>query len=101
MDHVIANAIAIALKVSRSSSTFASRAAGVEHDPHEKVAGLDIVELLGVENVEAPVEQRGRDFCDDPRPVEARQGENVAAARQLSPPCRGRQYARWLPVRLL
>jgi hypothetical protein len=81
MDHVIAKPIAIALKVSRRSSTFAF-GARVEHDPHKEVAGLDIVELLSVENVEAAIEQGGGHFCDDPRPVDARQGEDVAAARQ-------------------
>ena len=57
------------------------RRGGVEHDPHEEVASLDIVELLGVENVEAAVEQRGRDLRHDPGPVDAGQGENVACAR--------------------
>jgi hypothetical protein len=54
------------------------RRGGVEYDPHEEVTGLDIIELLGVENVEPAVEQRGCDFGDDPGPVDARQGENVA-----------------------
>jgi hypothetical protein len=47
----------------------------------KKVAGLDIVELLGVKDVEPAVEQGGRDFRDDPWPVDAGQGENVAFAR--------------------
>ena len=71
--------------VSRRASTSARAPARVEHDPHEEVAGLDVVELLGVENVEAAVEQRGRDFGDDPGPVDARQGENVACARHEAP----------------
>ena len=47
------------------------RRGGVEDDPHEEVAGLGVVELLGVQNVETAVEQRGRDFRDDPGPVDA------------------------------
>ncbi len=57
------------------------RRGGVEHDPHEEVASLDIVELLGVENVAGAVEQCGRHFRDDPGPVDARQCENVPPAR--------------------
>ena len=53
----------------------------VEHDPHEEVASLDIVELLGVENVEAALEQGRRDLSDDPGAVDARQCENVPPAR--------------------
>jgi hypothetical protein len=58
------------------------RRARVEHDPHEKVASLDIVELLGVKDVEPAVEQGGRDFRDDPGPVDAGQSEDGARARQ-------------------
>ena len=43
----------------------------VEGHPHEKVASFGVVELLGVENVEPAVEQRGRDFRNDPGPVDA------------------------------
>ena len=61
------------------------RPGGVEHHPHEEVAGLRVVELLGVENVEAAVEQRGRDFGDYSGPVGARQRKNVARARHQHP----------------
>jgi hypothetical protein len=57
------------------------RRGGVEHHPHEEVASLDIVELLGVENIKSAVEQGGRDFRDDAGTVDARQGENMARAR--------------------
>jgi hypothetical protein len=33
---------------------------GVEHHPHEEMTGLDVVELLGVENVLAIMGQKGR-----------------------------------------
>jgi hypothetical protein len=38
---------------------------GVEHHPHEKMPGLDVVELLGVENVLPIVSQKGRHRGDD------------------------------------
>ena len=47
------------------------RSARVEDDPHEKVASFDVVELLGVEDVEAALEQCGRNFRHDPGPVDA------------------------------
>ena len=64
------------------------RPGGVEHHPHEEVAGLRVVELLGVENVESAIEQRGRDFGDNSGPVGARQRENVARARHEHPSLR-------------
>ena len=65
--------MAIALKVSRKRFDVRLRPrAALNDDPHEEVAGLDIVELLGVEDVEPAVEQGGRDFRDDPGPVDAR-----------------------------
>ena len=67
------------------------RRGGVEHHPHEEVAGLRIVELLGVENVEPAVEQGGRDLRDDPRPVGARQCENMTRARHEHPSSRPAQ----------
>ena len=42
---------------------------GVEHHPHEEVPGLDIVELLGVENVLPVMGQKRRYRGDDARPV--------------------------------
>ena len=42
------------------------RRARVEHDPHTEVAGLDIVELLSVENVEPAVEQAADTFATIP-----------------------------------
>ena len=53
----------------------------VEHHAHEEIAGLGVVELLGVENVEAVLEQRRRDFGDDPRPIGAGQGQDMAQGR--------------------
>jgi hypothetical protein len=34
---------------------------GVEHHPHEEMAGLDVVELLGVENVLPIMGEKGGD----------------------------------------
>ncbi len=70
------------------------RAPRVELDPHEEIAGLRVVELLRVENVEPAVEQRRRDLGDDPRPVGAGQGEDVPIAGHQSlfvAPLRGRR----------
>ena len=44
---------------------------GVEHHPHEEVPGLDIVELLRVENVLSVMGQKRRYRGDDARPVRA------------------------------
>ena len=63
--------MAIALKVSRNVFGVCMGLSRVEGHPHEEVASLCVVELLGVKNVEAAVEQRGRDFRDDPGPVDA------------------------------
>jgi hypothetical protein len=49
---------------------------GVEHHPHEKVPGFDIVELLGVENVLSIMGQKRRDRGDDARPVRTGEREN-------------------------
>ena len=38
---------------------------GGEHHPHEEMRGLDVVELLGVENVLPVMGQEGRDGRDD------------------------------------
>ena len=38
---------------------------GVEHHPHEEMAGLDVVELLGVENVLPIMGQKRRHGGDD------------------------------------
>ncbi len=56
----------------------------VERHPHEEVAGFDIVELLGVENVEPAAEQGGGDFRDDAGPVDAREREDVASGRHAT-----------------
>ena len=53
-------------------------AGGVEGDPHEEIARLHVVELLGVENVEAAFKQGRRDRGDNARPVGAGKRENVA-----------------------
>ena len=34
---------------------------GVEHHPHEKMSGLDVVELLGVENILPVMGEEGGD----------------------------------------
>ena len=44
---------------------------GLEHNAHEEAAGLDIAELLGVDDVAAAVEQEARHPADDAGPVGA------------------------------
>ena len=48
----------------------------VEHHPHEEVPGLDIVELLSVENVLSVMGQKRRYRGDDARPVRAGERED-------------------------
>ncbi len=54
---------------------FCRRARRVEHYPHEKLAGLDVAVLLGIENVLPIGEQECRDGGDDARTVWAGQSQ--------------------------
>ena len=49
---------------------------GVEHHPHEEMAGLDIVELLRVEDVLAIMGQEGRHRGNDAGTIGAGQGQD-------------------------
>ena len=85
IDQVIAKSGGDLLELFAQALDVRLRPGRVEHHPHEEVAGLRVVELLGVENVEPAVEQRGRDFGDNSGPVGARQRQNVARARHGHP----------------
>ena len=50
---------------------------GVEHHPHEEMTGLDVVELLGVENVLPVMGKKRRDRRDDAGTIRAGQGQHV------------------------
>nr|ABM53575.1 conserved hypothetical protein [uncultured bacterium CBNPD1 BAC clone 1664] len=54
--------------------------AGGEDHPHEETAGLGVVELLGVDDVGAVLEEQGGDAGDDAGPVGTGQGEDHAGA---------------------
>ena len=56
---------AIAVKPVCSAARSDREIGGVEHHPHEEMPGLDIVELLGVENVLAVMGQKRRHRGDD------------------------------------
>ena len=66
------------LNFDKAAETY-GKVGGVEHDAHEEMSRLDIIELLGVENVLAVMSQKRRDRGDDARPVRAgeRQDELV------------------------
>ena len=49
---------------------------GGEHHPHEEFFGLDIVELLGVEDVLAVLGEKGRHRRDDAGTIGAGQGQD-------------------------
>ena len=49
---------------------------GGEHHPHEEMAGLDVVELLGVEDVLAVMGQEGRHRGDDAGAIRTGQGQD-------------------------
>ena len=48
----------------------------VEHDPHEESAGFDVVELLGLEDIPAILEQQTGDRGDQPGAVLAGEGQD-------------------------
>ncbi len=50
---------------------------GGKHHPHEKFLGLDIVELLGVENVLPIMGEERRDGRDDAGTIRAGQGQHI------------------------
>ena len=49
---------------------------GSEHHPHEKITGLDVVELLGVQNVLPVMGEERRYGRDDAGTIRAGQGQN-------------------------
>ena len=57
----------------------------VEGDAHEEIAGLDVVELLRLEDVEAAFEQSRRDLGDDSRPIGAGEGKRMAGGGHRLP----------------
>ena len=57
----------------------------VENDAHEEIAGLGIVELLGVENVEAAFEQGRRDPRDNAGAIGAGQGQDMTQSGHQAP----------------
>ena len=50
---------------------------GGEHHPHEEMTGLDVVELLGIENVLPVMGQEGGDGRDDAGAVRTGQGQDI------------------------
>jgi hypothetical protein len=50
---------------------------GGEHHPHEEMAGLDVVELRGVENVLPIMGQERRNRRDDSGTIRAGQGQHI------------------------
>ena len=50
---------------------------GGEHHPHEEMAGLDVVELLGVENVLPVMGQKRRHRGDDAGTIRTGQGQHI------------------------
>ena len=55
---------------------FLTRRTGIDHDAHEEASGFLIVELLGVENIDAVLEQGGRNAGHDARAVDAGEGQD-------------------------
>ena len=68
---------AIAAKPVCSAARFDREIGGGEHHPHEEMTGLDVVELLGVENVLPVMGQKGRDGRDDAGAIRAGQRQHV------------------------
>ena len=67
---------AIAAKPVCSAGRFDREIGGGEHHPHEEVAGLDVVELLGVEDVLPVMGKKGRHRRNDAGAVRAGQGQD-------------------------
>ena len=55
---------------------FDRKIGGGEHHPHEELFGLDVVELLGVEDVLAVMGKEGRHRRDDAGTIRAGQGQD-------------------------
>ena len=72
-------------KAPLSAATSAVRVRAVEVDAHEEIAGLEVVELLRLEDVEAAFEQSRRDLGDDSRPIGAGQREDMAGGGHRLP----------------
>ena len=50
----------------------------IEHQPHEKPAGLGVTELIGFHDIAVMVGQRIGNSGDDAHPIRAGDGQNVA-----------------------
>jgi hypothetical protein len=55
-----------------------------EHHAHEELLGLDVVELLGIENVLSVVGQKGRHRRDDAGTIRTGQGQDILMIRHGS-----------------
>ena len=49
---------------------------GGEHHPHEEFFGLDVIELLGIQDVLSVVGEKGRHRGNDARAIRAGQGQD-------------------------